>query len=478
MTDVARNGFSANGYRGNGHATNGHRGRATAAPASLTDRLPPQNLESEQGVLGSIFLDNDVLDQVIGYLTVEDFYRDAHQVIFRVIQDLYDLGKPVDAIIVADELTRQGEYQAIGGDEGLAQIIQSVPHAANALYYAAIVRQKSITRQLMEMANDVLRDGYSDNFTAEELIESAEERVFGIADGSRKKNVPTMKELADGTLASLIDRWQDKGSGVKFGWGSLDDKVGGMRPGQFIILAGRPSMGKTAMALAVADHAAGSRDTPVLLVSLEMGRHEVCERLFVMNSGLTSHRLTNARRALDDAESADLDRAMRSVSQLPVWVDDAEVDLRAITAGARRMRAREKVGLIIVDYVQLIEYGEKADNRQDEIAKISRRLKRLAKQLKVPVLALSQLNRAVEKRSDFRPRMGDLRESGALEQDADIVILMHRPEYYDPNDQPGTAELILAKNRNGPTGLVKLTWDGSRYALKEPVPFGPADQPF
>src|SRR4051794_38014897 len=441
----------------NGH---GHSSRGDEVGGLLGDRLPPQNLDAEQGVLGSVLLDNDVLHEVVPILKVEDFYRDVHQVLYRTIRDLYDLGKAIDVITLAEELTRRDQFKAIGGDETLAQIVNCVPHAANGKYYADIVRQKSISRDLIECANEMLRDGYSNNFTAEQLLEAAEQRVFNIAEDQTKGDTVEVKDVLHEAMERIGLHAESKHaiSGVSTGYHELDDMTTGFQPNQLIIIAARPSMGKTALALNICEHAAADLKLPVLFVSLEMGRMELAERILCSRSRVDGHKLRTGQ-GIGAKEMAMLGRGYDAIRLAPLFIDDTPArNMLQITANARRLRLRQNLGMIVVDYIQLVDSEDSRDSRQEQIAKISRRLKTLARQLQVPVIALSQLNRAVENREDRRPRMADLRESGAIEQDADLVLLLHRPEYYDPNDQPGIAELIVAKNRNGATGPVKLTF--------------------
>lgn len=448
----------------------------------LEQRLPPQNLVAEQGVLGSILQDNDVLHEVVPILTVEDFYRGTHQVVFRAIRDLYDLGKAVDGITLADELTRRDQLQAVGGTEALADIQNSVPHAANARYYAEIVRQKSIARQLIECANAILREGYSNNFTAEQLLEAAERRVFTIAEDQTKGDTVELRDVVMKAMDRIIARSESRHpvTGVASGFFDLDDLTGGFQPEQLVILAARPSMGKTAFALNICDHACVDLKVPGLFVSLEMGELELAERLICARSRVDGHKIRTGQN-MGTREIAQLSKGYDDLRNTPLFIDDTPArNMLQITANARRLKMRAGLGLIMVDYIQLIDSEETRDSRQEQIAKISRRLKALARELKVPVVALSQLNRAVENREDRRPRMADLRESGAIEQDADIVLLLHRPDYYDANDQPGIAEVIVAKNRNGATGSVKLTFlkNYTRFEnsanIAEPLPDGGA----
>jgi replicative DNA helicase len=428
--------------------------------STLGDTLPPQNLEAERKVLGGILLDNDVLHEVIPILKADDFYRDSHQTIFRAICELYDLGKAVDGLTLAEELIRRGDYDSVGGDETLAEIANSVPHAANAKYHAEIVREKSISRKLIEGATEIIRDGYSNRMTAKELLEVAENKIFQIAEDQIKGDTHDIREVVTQAMEQISLRAEGRHTvhGIATGFYELDDMLGGFQPGQLIILAARPSMGKTAFALNICDHAAVENKTCTLFVSLEMGRVELAERLLWARARVDGSRLRTGHN-LGTRELTLLGKAYNEFSQSPIFIDDTPArDVLQITASARRLKMRNNLGMIVLDYIQLVDSEDSRDSRQEQIAKISRRLKALARSLKIPVIALSQLNRAVENREDRRPRMADLRESGAIEQDADIVLLLHRPEYYDPNDQPGIAEVIVAKNRNGPTGREMLTF--------------------
>lgn len=450
---------------GYGNAKNGTNGNGTASFAkggngSLTDHLPPQNLEAERCVLGGVLLDNEVLHDIAQFLTADDFYRDAHQTIYRAISDLYDLGKAVDAVTLADELIRRDQYKLVGGDEILMEIANSVPHAANAKYHAEIVRQKSISRQLIQSATEIIRDGYSNMYTAQQLLETAEQKIFTIAEDQIRGETHEIKNVLEKAMNLISKRAEEKHpvSGVASGFHDLDDFTNGFHNDQLVIVAARPSMGKTAFMLNVCDHAAINLRIPVLVVSLEMGNLEIGERLLCARSRVDGHKLRTGH-GLDYRELNKLAKAYHEMEGAPIFIDDTPArNMLQITAMARRLKLRQDLGLIMVDYIQLVDAEDNRDSRQEQIAKISRRLKTLARELHVPVIALSQLNRAVESREDRRPRMADLRESGAIEQDADMVLLLHRPEYYDPNDQPGIAEVIIAKNRNGATGSVKLTF--------------------
>ncbi len=424
------------------------------------ERLPPANMEAEMGVLGSVLLDNDTLHDVIPILKIEDFYRDTHQKIYRVIRDLYDLGKPVDIILLNEELVRRELFDSVGGHETLVSIINSVPHAAHAKYYADLVRQKAISRELIKSANEMLNDGYSNNYTAQELLQSAEKKIFAIAEEQATGETVDIKDVIVTAMDRIIAKGEDRHavSGVATGYYDLDEITGGFQGTQLIILAARPSMGKTALALNICEHVICELNKGVLFVSLEMGELELVDRLLSSRARVDGHKLRTGK-GLGQQDLAQLGRAYNELHKAPLFIDSTPArNSLQITANARRLKLRKDVGLIVVDYIQLVDADEGRDSRQEQIAKISRRLKQLARELNVPVIALSQLNRAVENREDRRPRMADLRESGAIEQDADLVLLLHRPEYYDPNDQPGVAELIIAKNRAGATDTVKFAF--------------------
>jgi replicative DNA helicase len=313
---------------------------------------------------------------------------------------------------------------------------------------------------LIQSATEIIREGYSNLFTAQQLLESAEQKIFTIAEDQIRGETHELKEVLFKAMELIEKRAAEKHpvTGVGTGFFDLDDMTNGFHSDQLIIIAARPSMGKTALALNICEHVTVKLNVPVLMVSLEMGDIEVTERLLWSRSGVDSHRLRKGF-GLVQAEMIQLGKAYVELEKAPLFVDSTPArNMLQITASARRLKLRKGLGLIVVDYIQLVDAEESRDSRQEQIAKISRRLKTLARELHVPVIALSQLNRAVESREDRRPRMADLRESGAIEQDADIVLLIHRPDYYDPNDQQGVAEVIVAKNRNGPTGSVKLTF--------------------
>ncbi len=347
-------------HNGNGNGTGNGPGRSSQPDGGaglLANRLPPQNLSAEQGVLGGILLDNEVLHDVVPFLKVEDFYRDTHQVLYRTIRDLYDLGKPIDVITLAEELTRRDQLKAIGGDEALAQIVSGVPHAANVKYHAQIVHEKAVSRELIECANEILRDGYSNNFTAEELLESAERRVFNIAEDQTKGDTVELKDVLQHAMERISLRAESKHpvTGVASGYFELDDITAGLQPEQLIILAARPSMGKTALALNICEHAAVDLKVPVLFVSLEMGQLELAERILCSRSKVDGHKLRTGQ-GIGTKELKLLGQGFDALRLAPLFIDDTPArNMLQITANARRLKLRQNLGLIVVDYIQLID---------------------------------------------------------------------------------------------------------------------------
>jgi replicative DNA helicase len=424
--------------------------------------LPPQNLDAEQQVLSAVLIDNDMLHEVIPIVTKDDFYLDRHQILFQAIRDLYDQGKPVDLVLLIEELKRRDQFVRVGGEEALLEIANSAPHAANAKYHAQLVHQKALVRALIHACNETISEAYENKMTAGELLGETERKVFHIVEDEAAGETVDLRDVIGEAMDRISLRAEARHpiTGVGSGYFELDDITGGFQPAQLVILAARPSMGKTALALNICEHAALTQKVGILFVSLEMGKMELAERLLCARAKVDSNKLRTGHN-LGARDMQQLGHAYDELRQAPLWIDDTPArNMLQIAANARRLKLRHKIGLVVLDYIQLVdaESQEGRESRQEQIAKISRRLKWLARDLQVPVIALSQLNRAVENREDRRPRMADLRESGAIEQDADLVLLLHRPEYYDQNDRPGLAELILAKNRNGRTDTINLTF--------------------
>ncbi|QDU37108.1 Replicative DNA helicase [Maioricimonas rarisocia] len=451
---------------------------SAARPASeVFDKVPPQDLEAERSVLGSVLLANDVLDDVISVIQSRHFYSDPHQKIFQAIHDMYEEGiRGIDAVTLGHELQKRGELEGVGGPAYLVQILETVPHAAHAEYYAKIVREKWLQRSLIDACTESLRDAYHGTDAIEEILTRSEKRIFSIAEQQEGIDRMGMRDILEDTFERIFERMDQEGaiSGIPTGFNGLDDMTSGFQPSELLVLAARPSMGKTALvcnfALAVAKAKHG-----VLLFSLEQSRMELAERLLCIQAKVNGHKLRQGD--LDEMDQHSLMEAANELRECPLFIDDtAGRTMSQIAAVGRRLKRSSGLNLIIIDYLQLIESDDKNMPREQQIATITRRLKFLAKELSAPVIALAQLNRGVEQREDKRPRLSDLRESGAIEQDADIVMFLHRPEAYDPEDRPGEADLIIAKNRSGPIGNVPLVWlrEQLKFGDRSPVDVGDA----
>jgi replicative DNA helicase len=424
------------------------------------ERLPPQSRDAERCVLGSMLRDNGVIGDVLQILRGENFYFDAHQKIFQGIIDLYDRGHPVDLVMLAEILKDKKQIEDIGGYPYLAELWDAAPTAANAEYYARIVRDKAIVRNLIHASTEVLRDAYDQAMPADELLEGAERKILDIAQLGITGQTYTLSQAlheAYDRIDKRSQRDQMSISGLPTGFIDLDDKTAGLQNSELVILAARPSVGKTAMALGVTRHIVVEENHPVFFVSLEQSRIELAERLLCSQARVDSHRLRKGHLSSDDMQK--LMQAGEVLGKARLFIDDTPGQgMLRIAANARRLKLRHQIKLVVIDYLQLIEPDNRRDSRQEQVAHISRRLKFLARELQIPVLALAQVNRTSEDRGDHKPRLADLRESGAIEQDADTVMLMHRPEMYEPGQHEGTVEVIIAKQRNGPTGDITLTF--------------------
>lgn len=431
---------------------------ATTLPEQL--RVPPQNLDAERGVLGSVLLLNEAIDEVGEVLKAEHFYSDSHQKIYSAIRDLYENNvKGIDGVTLANELVRRGELEEIGGAAYLGEILDAVPHAAHVRYYSDIVREKYLQRSLIYACTEILSDSYDLSTDIEDLLQSAERKVFGIVEQQVGAGNIAIGDILMDAFDRIEERLSNEGevSGVTTGFADLDGQTTGFQPTELIILAARPSMGKTAFVCNVAEAIARQSEKGVLLFSLEQSNLELAERFLCITSRVNGHDLRAGNLTAEQRDQLMI--GSDELSRLPLFIDDKPGRTMAqIAALSRRLHRKSPLGIIIIDYLQLVEPDDKGTPREQQIASISRRLKFLAKELRVPVIALSQLNRGVELREDKRPRLADLRESGAIEQDADMVMFLHRPDAYDPEDRPGEAEIIVAKHRSGPTGMVRLTW--------------------
>jgi len=431
-------------------------------------RMPPNSVEAEQSVLGSLLLENSAWDRIGDLMSESDFYRADHRLIYRHISRLIETSKPADVLTVSESLERSAELANAGGLSYLAALAQNTPSAANIRRYAEIVREKSITRRLAEVGTEIADSAYNPlGRDARQLLDQAESKVFEIAEqGARGKDgfiaMPPLLTKVVERIDMLYNRDDPSDvTGVPTGYSDLDEKTSGLQPGELVIVAGRPSMGKTALSLNIAEHVALEAGLPVAIFSMEMAATQLAMRLLGSLGRLDQHRLRSGR--LLDEDWQRLTHAVGRLNDAPIQIDEsAALNALEVRARARRLhRQYGKLGLIIVDYLQLMSATGNGENRATEISEISRSLKALAKELNVPVVALSQLNRSLEQRPNKRPVMSDLRESGAIEQDADLILFIYRDEVYNPDSSDkGIAEIIIGKQRNGPIGTVKLTFRG------------------
>jgi replicative DNA helicase len=430
-------------------------------------RLPPQSLEAERCVLGSMLRDNVVIGDVLQILKTNDFYADAHQKLFEGTTTIYNRGQPVDLVVMAEWLTANKFLEDVGGYGYLGDLWDAAPTAANAEYYARIVREKSIVRNLIHAGNEILRDSFDGIASADELLEGAERKILEIAElGISGQTISLNEALQD--AYDRIDARANKDlseSGIQTGFADLDELTAGLHNNELVILAARPSVGKTAMAINIirniilGDSLRGHKPVPVFFVSLEQSRTELAERLLMAHAKVDSHKLRKGGSFLSSDDMRRLIDAGDILRQAKLFIDDTpQQSMLRIAANARRLRKRHDIRLVVIDYLQLIDPENKKDSRQEQVAQISRRLKYLARELKIPVMALAQVNRATEERGDHKPRLSNLRESGSIEQDADTVMLMHRPGMYDGETEDNTIEIHVAKQRNGPTGDITLTF--------------------
>ena len=442
-------------------------GRAQARVSSeILDRLPPHNLEAEKGTLGSLLLDPNLCDDVALVLRPEDFYADANQKLYAHLLAMHDEGRRIDATLLVERLRTAGDLELIGGSAYLAELLHSVPHAANAVYYAEIVRDKATLRALIHASTEILRDAYEPTLDTREMVGRAEEQIFAVYDQRSTDQVTNIHDL----LVEAFDRIdarleRGEGVGVPSGFQDLDNLTGGMHDSEFVVLAARPSMGKTALATNIAEYVSIEANVPTLFVSLEMARLELAQRMLCSQGKIDASKFRSGFLSKDDRSK--LVEASAKLGKAPLYVDDSPArSCTEIAACARRLKRKQNLGLVVIDYLQLIQPDDPRDPRQEQVAKMARRLKALARELKIPVLCLAQLNRQADAgREGHRPRLSQLRESGAIEQDADVVMFVHREEYYCNSREEalekglvGQADLIVAKQRNGPTGDIKLAW--------------------
>jgi replicative DNA helicase len=435
------------------------------------DKIPPQDLIAEQSVIGSMLLDKNAIVRVVEILHPDSFYRDAHRFIYEIILELFDRGEPVDLVTVTDSLRKSGKLDMTGGSVYVADLLNSVPTSANVEYYAKIVEEKATLRRLIEAGTRIVANAFEAAEDVDQIVDHAEKAIFNIAlkrvrEGFHKIDA-VIKRVLD-KIDSLYDK-KEAITGTPSGFPDLDRLTAGFQNADLIIIAARPSVGKTALALNVAQNVAIRYKIPVAIFSLEMNKEQLAQRMLCSEAEVDAQRLKTA--SLSDTGWKKLTRALGKLSEAPIFIDDsATITATEIRAKARRLKLERGLGLVIVDYMQLMRGRLRVENRTQEISEIARSLKTLARELDVPVLALSQLSRAVEQRTDRIPRLSDLRESGEIEQTADVVLFIHREDYYNPqSDRGNVAEIIIAKQRNGPVGTIELVFrkEIAKFASKE-----------
>jgi replicative DNA helicase len=442
--------------------------RASASPTY--ERVPPHNVDAEESVLGSMLLSRDAIAEVLEQLHEDDFYRPAHRTVFRSVLDLYSHGQAVDPVTVAEELRRSGELADVGGAPFLHTLVSSVPTAANAGYYARIIKEAGILRRLIDTGTRIVQLGYETPQDTERAVDVAESWIYQVAQGRVTEDYQSLREVLTSTLEAieLLHNDNREITGVPTGFAELDRLTSGLQPSNLIIVAARPAVGKSTLGLDVARHASVRSSVPTVVFSLEMSKTELVQRLMCAECSVDMQRLRTGR--MEDTDWTRLTRSLGKLADAPLFIDDsAALTMMELRAKCRRLKQRHGLGLVVVDYLQLMQPSKRVESRQQEVSEISRALKLLAKELAVPVIAISQLSRQTESRSDKKPMLSDLRESGALEQDADMVMFIYREDLYDPESpRKGEADLIVAKHRNGPTDTVTVTFQG-QYSRFTPM---------
>ena len=427
-------------------------------------KVPPHDTEAEQAVIGSMLTDKDAIISAIEMLKIEDFYREDNKTIYEAIFNLYNRAEPVDVITLKDELSSMGKLEAVGGLEYLAELPEKVPTTANVDKYIKIVEEKSLMRQLIKTANDIISLGYDETQEVEFLMDQAEKRIFDTIQNRNQKGYVSIKDILVDTFTNLEQLYNQKGhiTGVPTGFSDLDYKTAGFHNSDLILVAARPAMGKSAFALNIATYAATKAKVPVAIFSLEMSKEQLTNRILCSEAMVDSNKVRTGK--IDDDDWAKLADASGVLAESKIFIDDTPgISVMEIRAKCRKLKLEQDIGLVVVDYLQLVSgTGKRNSSREQEIAEISRSLKILAKEINVPVVALSQLSRAVEQRADHRPMLSDLRESGSIEQDADIVMFLYRDDYYnEDSEKKNIAEVIIGKHRSGSTGSIELLWLGN-----------------
>ena len=427
-------------------------------------RIPPHDIEAEQAIIGSMLTDKDAVIAAIEILREQDFYREDNRIIYSAILNLYNRSEPIDIITLKAELKSMGKLEAVGGLEYIVQLPDRVPTTSNVEQYIKIVEEKSMLRALIKTADELITLGYDPTQEVEQVIDTAEKKIFEVMQKKNQKGYSSMKDILIDTFTQLEQLYNQKEmiTGVPTGFADLDYRTSGLHNSDLILVAARPAMGKSAFALNIATHAAVRGKVPVAIFSLEMSKEQMANRILCSEAMVDSAKVRTGK--IDDEEWGKLAAASGELSEAGIYIDDTPgIDVMKIRAKCRKMKLEKNIGLVVIDYLQLVQgSNRKGGSREQEIAEISRSLKILAKEINVPVIALSQLSRAPEQRVDHRPMLSDLRESGSIEQDADIVMFLYRDDYYNEDtDKKNIAEVIIAKHRSGATGTVELLWLGN-----------------
>ncbi|MCX5685938.1 MAG: replicative DNA helicase [Candidatus Omnitrophica bacterium] len=436
------------------------------------DRIPPQSIDAEMAVLGSMLLDREAISQAVEMLDPSHFYKEAHRRIFSAILKLFDENKGVDIVTLIEELKKSGALDEAGGPAYITMLSSNVPTAANFVHYAKIVKEKTIRRNLIDAATRIISDSYDLVQETDKVVDKSEQLIFDVSSKKIVSRFFQLRDIIKSSIETIDNLYQRKESitGLATGFRDIDIKTAGLQKSDFIVIAGRPSMGKSALATCIVEHVGVVEKQPVAFFSLEMAKEQLVQRMLCSHAKVDAHKVRTG--FLSQADWPRLVSAAGKLSEAPIYIDDSPgITVLELRAKARRMKAQFDIKMIVLDYLQLMQGPAKADSRQQEISEISRSLKALARELNVPLIAISQLSRAVEQRSDHRPQLSDLRESGAIEQDADVVMLLLREEYYNPTEEnKGVAELIIAKQRNGPVGTMNLAFLGEYMRFENIAP--------
>lgn len=435
----------------------------------LQGRQMPASPEAEAAVLGSMLLDRECIGDIVEHINADSFSLTEHRIIFGAILTLYENNSQIDLVLLRDELKKRKSLEAVGGVDYLVRVIESVPSAASAEYYAGIVRDKAMLRSLARTCGEILNEACDEGGDIGEKLDTAEQRIFEVTEQKIKGSAVALRDLITQTFENIESRKGSHVTGLSTGFEELNYNLAGLQKGEMIIIAGRPSMGKTSFALNVAEHLGADENVPVVIFSLEMGKHQLVERFLCSRSGIDAQLVRKGMLSAD--QMAELTRVGGELFEKPIFIDDSPgLTPLMIRAKCRRLKSQHDIQGVFIDYMQLMSLGGRVESRQQEISTISRYLKALARELEVPVVVLSQLNRGAEGREGHRPRMSDLRESGSIEQDADVIMLLHREDYYHRGETDyednNVAEVIIAKQRNGPTGTVELIFDGRLTRFK------------